>query len=52
MDEAAARPTAPAELVGSLELIALMANWRDPLVKAPGPEVDSVGDSNPYGSLW
>lgn len=52
MDEIAASKTAPAELVGSLELMALMADWRDPLVKAPWPEVDGVGDKNPHGSLW
>lgn len=43
MDEIAASPTAPAALVGSLELMALMADWLDPLVKAPWPEVDGVG---------
>lgn len=52
MDEVAASPAAPAELVGNLELVALMANWLDPLVKAPWPEVDGVGDMNPHGSLW
>jgi hypothetical protein len=52
IDEIAVRDTAPAELVGSLELMALMANWLDPLVKAPWPEVDGVGDRNPHGSLW
>lgn len=51
MDEIAASPAAPAELVGSLELMALMADWLDPLVKAPWP-VDGVGDRNPHGALW
>lgn len=52
MDEIAASKAAPAELVGNLKLMALMADWLDPLVMAPWPEVDSVGDKNPYGSLW
>lgn len=52
IDEVAASPAAPAELVGSLELMALMADWLDPLVKAPWPEVDCVGDKNPFGGLW
>lgn len=52
MDEIAASPAAQAELVGSLDLIALMADWLDPLVKAPWPEVDSVGDRNPHGGIW
>ncbi len=52
MDEVAASKAAPAELVGSLELMALMADWLDPLVKEPWPEVDGVGDMNPYGGLW
>lgn len=52
MDEIAASKTAPAALVGSLELMALMADWLDPLVKAPWPEVDGVGDRNPHGGLW
>lgn len=52
MDEIVASTAAPAELVGSLELMALMADWLDPLVKAPWPEVDGVGDRNPHGSLW
>ncbi len=52
IDEVAASPAAPAELAGSLELISLMANWLDPLVKAPWPEVDGVGDRNPHGGLW
>lgn len=51
-DEIAAYPAAPAELVAKLELMALMADWLDPLVKAEWPEVDSVGDKNPYGTLW
>jgi hypothetical protein len=52
MDEIAASPAAPAELVGSLDLVALMADWLDPLVKTPWPEVDAIGDWNPHGSLW
>lgn len=52
MDEIAASPAAPAELVGSLGLVALMADWLDPLVKAPWPEVDSIGDRNPHGGIW
>lgn len=52
MGEIAASKTAPAELVDSLELMALIANWIDPLVKAPWPEVDGVGDKNPHGSVW
>jgi hypothetical protein len=52
MDEIAASPAAPAELASSLELMALMADWLDPLVKTPWPEVDAIGDWNPHGSLW
>ena len=52
MEEIAASKTAPEELVGSLALMALMADWLDPLVKAPWPEVDGIGDRNPHGSLW
>lgn len=52
MEEIVASPAAPAELVGSLELMALMADWLDPLVKAPWPEVDDVSERNPYGTLW
>ena len=52
MKEIVASPAAPAELVDSLELMALMADWLDPLVKAPWPEVDGVSERNPYGSLW
>ena len=52
MEEIVASPAAPAELVGRLELMALMADWLDPLVKAPWPEVDSVSERNPYGSVW
>jgi len=43
---------APAELVDNLELIALMADWLDPLIQAPWAEVDSVADKNPYGGIW
>lgn len=52
MDEIAASDSVPADLSGSLELMALMADWLDPLVKAPWPEVDAIGDKNPHGSLW
>jgi hypothetical protein len=52
MEEIVASSAAPAELVGSLELMALMADWLDPLVKAPWPEVDGISERNPYGSLW
>lgn len=52
MDEIASSPAAPAALVERLKLMALMADWFDPLVKAPWPEVDGVGDRNPHGSLW
>ncbi len=52
MEEIAASKAAPAELVDSLALMAVMADWLDPLVKASWPDVDGVGDQNPYGSLW
>lgn len=52
MGAIAASRWAPAELLGSLELMALMADWLDPMVKAPWPEVDGVGDKNPHGGLW
>jgi len=52
IDEVFASTAAPAELVGSLKLMALMADWLDPLVKAQWPEVDTVADKNPYGGLW
>jgi hypothetical protein len=51
MDEIVASKAAPTELVGSLELMALMADWLDPLVKAAWPEVDGIGDKNPHGGL-
>lgn len=51
-DVAASHASAPAELVQNLELMAQMANWLDPLVRAPWPEVDAVGDRNPFGSFW
>jgi len=35
MDEIAASKEAPAKLVGSLELMGLMADWLDPMVMAP-----------------
>ena len=53
MNEVALNQTsAPLELLENLELIARMADWLDPLIKAPWPEVDSVGDRNPFGSFW
>jgi hypothetical protein len=51
-DITASQASAPVELVKNLELMARMADWLDPLVKAPWPEVDSVGDRNPFGSFW
>lgn len=51
-DIAANQNSAPVELVKNLELMARMADWLDPLVKAPWPEFDSVGDRNPFGSIW
>lgn len=52
MDEIVASQAAPEELVRNLELMALMADWIDPLVKAPWPEVDTVADKNPHGNFW
>jgi hypothetical protein len=52
IEEIAASNSVPADLAGSLELMALMADWLDPLVRAPWPEVDDIGDRNPQGSLW
>ncbi|MEN3278560.1 MAG: hypothetical protein V7631_4350 [Massilia sp.] len=52
IDEIATSKGAPAELVRALELMALMADWLDPLVKAPWPEVDAVAENNPFGSGW
>lgn len=51
-DVLANQATAPAQLVSNVELIAHMADWLDPLVKAPWPEVDSVGDKNPFKNFW
>ena len=51
-DVAANQTTAPTELVSSLELMAHMADWLDPLVKAQWPEVDTVGDKNPFKTFW
>lgn len=51
-DVETSQASAPAELVKNLELMARMADWLDPLVKAPWPEIDSVGDRNPFGSYW
>lgn len=51
LDEISASKEAPAELVGSLKLMTLMANWLNPLVKSPWPEVDGVGDMNPHRRL-
>lgn len=50
-DEIVASNAAPAELVGILELMALVAEWRDPLVKAQWPEVDGVAERNPHWGL-
>ena len=48
MDKIAASPATSAELIDSLELMALMQDWLDPLVKAPWPGgADEVGDKNP-----
>jgi hypothetical protein len=44
--------SAPVELVKNLDLMARMADWLDPMVRAPWPEVDAVGDRNPFGNLW
>lgn len=52
MDKISASKSAPAALIGSLELMAFMADWLDPLVKAPWPEVDGIGEWNPHGGLW
>jgi hypothetical protein len=52
MREIAVRKAAPVEVVDSLALMALMADWLDPLVKAQWPNVDGVEYRNPYGSLW
>ena len=52
MGEIAASKSAPAELVGSLELMAWMADWLGSLVKAPQQEGDSVGHKNRYATLW
>ncbi|MES2299468.1 MAG: hypothetical protein V4582_20695 [Pseudomonadota bacterium] len=52
VDEISASPAAPEKLVGGLELMTLMADWLDPLVKAPWPAVDDVGERNPHGGLW
>jgi hypothetical protein len=37
----------PAALSGALELLALMADWLDPLVKQRWPDVDDVPEINP-----
>lgn len=52
IDEIRKSPSAPSELTEHLELMQLMANWLDPLVKAPWPDVDTIGETNPYGSTW
>ena len=49
-DRVKAHPSPPAELIGSLEQLTLMADWLDPLIKAPWPGVDDVGEKNPHGS--
>jgi hypothetical protein len=52
IDEIEANECAPPELQENIALMALMANWLDPLVKAPWPGVDGIGEKNPYGSIW
>jgi hypothetical protein len=52
IDEIKKATAAPLELVGSLELMTLMADWLDPLIRAPWAEVDGISDKNPYGGLW
>jgi hypothetical protein len=51
-EEIARTAAAPAQLPDSLELLALMADWLDPLLKTPWPEIDTVPDKNPYGGTW
>lgn len=51
-DVLANQATAPAQLVSNVELIAHMADWLDPLVNAPWPEVDSIEDKNPFKNFW
>jgi hypothetical protein len=48
--EVDATKDAPPELLEGRELMTLMADWLDPLVKAHWPGVDGVGDKNPFGS--
>ncbi len=50
--EIKAENSAPVELKESVEMMTIMANWLDPLVKAPWPGVDGIGEKNPYGNLW
>jgi hypothetical protein len=52
IDEIKKSPSAPSELIEHLELMQLMADWLDPLIKAPWPDVDTIGETNPYGSIW
>jgi hypothetical protein len=52
IDEVKAANAAPMQLKESIEMMALMANWLDPLVKAPWPGVDNIGEKNPFGSAW
>ena len=52
MTEIESNTSVQPELRESLELMALMANWLDPLVAAPWPEVDDIGEKNPYGGVW
>ncbi len=51
-DRVQAHPSPPVELANSVELMTLMANWLDPLVRASWPEVDDIGERNPHGSYW
>lgn len=51
-DRVKAHPSPPTELASRLKQLTLMADWLDPLVKAPWPEIDDVGGKNPHGSWW
>lgn len=50
-EEIGASKAAPDELVNQLDLLLRMADWLDPLVKAPSPNIDKVADKNPH-RLW
>lgn len=51
-DRVKAHPSPPTELASRLKQLTLMADWLDPLVKAPWPEIDDVGGKNQHGSWW